>query len=296
MLFRSDRLQTDLQTVGTTFLRRSEAEEVLNRLYSYAYARGVRVVNLQAQNDASAATTPAPPYETLLYQVQVAGAVSNLIDFIAHFKEASLPAVNIVSMSALGGADQTTLTMMLQFYTSQYASGQILSVYPTPDPILPSPTPTEMPTLAVVPPTEAPPTATYTPSPVLPSPTPTNTVTATLAPTATLAADSGAATEDVVVCPGAPPTLFKPGDFAIVDFNDLGALRVLSDPNAPVTSTRTQAYDNHRLEIITGPVCANATYYWYVRNLSQDDALGWVAEGRGEDRWLCPEANPECVP
>ncbi len=100
----------------------------------------------------------------------------------------------------------------------------------------------------------------------------------------------------MIPCEGAQPTLFQPGDIAIVDFNGLGALRVLADPNGSIVSTRTQAYDNQSLEIIAGPVCANHMYYWYIRNLSQNNALGWVAEGQGDQRYLCPEDDPECVP
>ncbi len=290
-----DRVQQNLSDAGVSFLLHSEAEELLDRLYNYAYSRGVRVVDLQSQSASAAPEATAAPYEAALYQVQVAGSVSNLVDFVAHFKEASLPAVNIVSMSALSNTDPTTLTMMLQFYTSPYASGAALNGYPTPVPITPSPTPTA----TLVLPTATQPEITYTPSPIPPTPTPTNTVTIepyltpTLIPTLDTA---GALTEEVINCPGAAATLLQVGDIAVVDFNEMGALRVLADPNGPITSTRTQAYDNQRLEIITGPVCANSSYYWYVRNLSLGDSLGWVAEGRGEERWLCPEANPECVP
>lgn len=290
-----DRIQASLNEAGVSFLLHSEAEELLNRLYNYAYSRGVRVVDLQAQTDTTAAAAgAAAPYDVALYQVQVAGAVPNLIDFVAHFKEASLPAVNIVSMSALSNTDPTTLTMVLQFYTSPFASGQALNGYPTPEPITPTPTPT------LIPPTQAlTATLAMTSTPVPPTPTPTNTVTEVpyLTPTLVPTLDTAAAlSEEVINCPGAQPTLFKVGDIAVVDFNQMGALRVLADPNGPITSTRTQAYDNQRLEIITGPVCANGSYYWYVRNLSLGDALGWVAEGRGDERWLCPESNPECVP
>jgi hypothetical protein len=48
------------------------------------------------------------------------------------------------------------------------------------------------------------------------------------------------------------------------------------------------------LEIIAGPVCANNSLYWYVSNLSLGSALGWVAEGQGEQRWLCTVDDPDC--
>ena len=73
-----------------------------------------------------------------------------------------------------------------------------------------------------------------------------------------------------------------------------GALRVLSDPNGGVSNTRTQAYDNNQLEIIAGPVCANNSLYWYIRNVSLGNSLGWVAEGQDEQRWLCTVDDPDC--
>ena len=244
------------------------------------------------------------PYATHLFQLQVSGGVANLIDFISRFREASLPEINIVSMSVTQADNQGQLTMALQIVTSPYASGHALDNMPTVPPtldvtatatLLPSATPTATP----IPPTATPIPATQTP---LPSPTPTFTATftptftETIAPTftATMAETPVAATDDVIACPGTQPTRFKMGDIAVVHFTGMGALRLLSDPNGSVMSTRTQAYDKQRLEIIAGPVCANQSYYWYIRNLSQNNALGWVAEGRGEERWLCPEAEPEC--
>ncbi len=304
-----DRINEALNAAGEQFLTNGEADEVLNRLYRYAYARGVRVVNLQAQQPASATSTaPTRPYEIRQYQLQVGGGVANLIDFLAYFQDASLPSVNIVNMDVTQNADQALLTMNLVMYTSPYASGHALDPMPTPLPPTPTdpPTATPLPTLpptetpvevavvdTPVPPTETPPpsatmTASVTPSPTLPP-------SATLQPTPTRP-PSATPVATVIPCEGAQPTLFQPGDVAIVDFNGLGALRVLADPNGSIVSTRTQAYDNQSLEIIAGPVCANHMYYWYIRNLSQNNALGWVAEGQGDQRFLCPEDDPECVP
>lgn len=293
-----------LSAAGDQFLTNDEADEVLNRLYRYAYARGVRVVNLQAQQPAADASAAQPPYEIRQYQLQVGGGVANLIDFLAYFQDASLPSVNITNMDVTQNGDQALLTMNLSIYTSPYASGHALNPVPTPLPVTPTdePTatlpPTETPVeVAIVdtpiPPTETPlpsatPTATITPSPTLP-PSATLQPTPTRPPSATPAASA-------IPCDGAPPTLFEAGDIAIVHFNDLGALRVLADPNGSVAGTRTQAYDNQSLEIIAGPVCANHMYYWYIRNLSSNNAVGWVAEAQGDQRYLCPEDNPECNP
>ncbi|MDX2137654.1 MAG: hypothetical protein SF123_06130 [Chloroflexota bacterium] len=286
-------VQEDLQLASSSFLTEAEAEQVLNRLYGYAYSRGVRIVNLQAQQSARPTETAADtPYDTTIMQIQVSGGVANLIDFVAYVQEASLPSVSIETMNVARAEDRTaTLTMVLLLYTSPYASGNALSQIepPAPTPTLtetlaqsPTPTPTQVATLA----------ATLTPSPTSTAvrATPTLEPTATLTPSLT-----PTSVETAVACPGAPPTLFTVGDIAVVDFNEIGALRVFSDPSGNVLSTRTQAYDNHRLEILAGPVCVNNAFYWYVRNLSQDDALGWVAEARDSERWLCPEDIPECT-
>ncbi len=288
-------LQGRLNAAGTIFLTKGEAEQVLNRLYNYAYSRGVRVTNLQAQqtSQAQAPNATAPAYETSAYQLQVTGGVANLIDFISHFQEASLPSVNIASMTITRSGDQAIMTMGLLIYTSRYASGDALSQIPTSLPTLvptntrtPTPTPTDTPTPAETPVTQVAivPTATFTITPSLtltPTLSPTPSRTPTPAPT-------------LVNCPGAPPSQFHEGDIAIVHFEGLGALRLLSDPNGSVMGTRTQAYNNDRLEIVTGPVCGNGALYWYVRNTTRDDALGWAAEAKGSDRWMCPVSNPTC--
>ncbi len=284
-------VESTLQSVGAIFLSDSEAEQVLNRLYSYAYAKGVRIINLQAQAASATATAPAP-YRTTVYQVQMSGGISNFIDFISHFREASLPGVSIVNINIARAQTDSVLTMSLLIYTSPYASGSALTQLPTVEAITPTATPS--PTLSPSP------TATTRRSNVTPQaqPSPTSTLTPTLIPTATFtptATLSPTPLETAVTCTGAEPTMFKVGDIAIVHFNELGALRVLADPNGPIMSTRTQAYDNQRLEIVAGPVCANSSFYWYIRNLSHDDDLGWVAEGKGGERWLCPEADPECT-
>lgn len=294
-----DNAMSAMDSASTIFLTKRESEQVLDRLYAYAYSRGVRVTTLQAQQPAQEASTDAP-YETALYQLQVTGGIANLIDFVARFQEASLPSVNIVSMSIARSNDQALLTMGLLIYTSKYASGEALDGFPTPLPTLtpsntPTPTPTPTETLT---PTPTPtttiviPTATWTPSEAPPTLTPSETLTPTETLTPSLTPTPAPTRVD---CPGAPGSLFREGDIAIVHFNQLGALRLLSDPNATVLSTRTQAYDNDRLEIIAGPVCGEGKLYWYVRNTTRGNALGWSAEAEGTDRYMCPEANPECI-
>ncbi|MBK8020061.1 MAG: hypothetical protein IPK19_01235 [Chloroflexi bacterium] len=298
-----ENMEEQLSGAATAFLTRGEAEQLLDRLYAYAYSRGVRITNLQAQQAQQPQQTEETSenstsgYEIHQFQLQVAGGVANLIDFIAQFREASLPSVNIVSMTVVRQENQALLTMVLLIYTSEHASGLTLSQMVVPVAFEPSPTPTETPTVAPT----LPPTATLSPkqpTPLPPTATTVPTNTPTVIPSATFTFTPTFTPSPVmttVYCPGAMNTLFRPGDIAVVDFNDMGALRVLSDPNASVIATRTQAYDNDVLEILAGPVCANSSYYWYVRNRSSNNALGWVAEGQGDERWLCPENASECT-
>lgn len=296
-----ERIEEQLRESSTMFLTQAEAQQVLNRIYDYAYSRGVRVVNLQSQQPTPA--TPAPgaaslPYETMTLQIQVTGGVANLIDFIAHFKEASLAAVTIQNVAITRNAGETSMALTMVIYTSRYASGEVLNQLPTSTPTIAAtpdtPTPTETPS----------PTATFTATATATlTPTPSQTFTPTLSPTITLTLTEGTEpptltplpTEALIACPGAPASLFHIGDVAIVDFNDVGALRVLADPNGDIMATRTQAYDNQQLEIIAGPVCIRNSYYWYIRNVSQNNAQGWVAEATTDQRFLCPAANPECT-
>lgn len=292
-------MQEQMRESSAIFLTRAESEQVLNRIYDYAYSRGVRVINLQSQQPDPAVQSPgSPPYETTVLQLQVTGGVANLIDFIAHIREATLPGVSIQSVNVNRTEGETSLTMTIFIYTSPFASGEVLNSLPTSTPTLePTPstaTPTETPSVT--------PTVTRTPTPTatLVPPTATATFTPTLSltmtPEGTIAPTvTPSPTEPIIECPGAPESLFRVGDVAVVDFNGLGALRVMSDPNGSVNATRTQAYDNQQLEIIAGPVCARSTYYWYIRNTSLDNTLGWVAEAITEQRFLCPVSNPECT-
>lgn len=98
---------------------------------------------------------------------------------------------------------------------------------------------------------------------------------------------------DAPSCPGALSTLFRVGDTAIVDFNNNGALRIITDPFATRLSTIAQLYDNAQIELVDGPVCSNGVYYWQIFYASIN-TYGWVAEASGSDRYLCTTSNPEC--
>jgi hypothetical protein len=106
-------------------------------------------------------------------------------------------------------------------------------------------------------------------------------------------------------CPGVPPPHFKVGETAVVDFNQPdGGVRIRSIPG-PSGARLAMAYDNNRLKILDGPVCAarpegDKVWWWrvYFKARTRDskliDVWGWVPEGVANDRWLCPLSQAEC--
>jgi predicted secreted protein len=275
---------------ASSFLTDQQAETILNNLYSYADESSVLITRMQAQDTIKG---EADVYEQRSYAFQVEGAMRYLMHFIAYFREANAASVRIISMNLQGKEEFATLTMTVMVYESKFAGGDALEAAMEfqPPTIMPTPTPTETftptPTVTI--------TSTLWPTSDLYTPTPIGT------PPAPLDAPTPIPTIDAVItgeteCPGAPPTTFKPGDTVVVDFNELGALRLLTWITGGATDTLLQAYDNERLLLLTGPVCGQwlgaDTWYWYVES---NRVRGWAAEGTATDRWLCPANLPECV-
>jgi hypothetical protein len=104
---------------------------------------------------------------------------------------------------------------------------------------------------------------------------------------------SASSAPSIPECPGASPTFFVPGDTAVVDFNQGGALRIITDPFSSRIVTIAQLYDNNRVNLLEGPVCANGSYYWKIY-YGDTNAYGWIAEAQDGRPYLCPLSNPEC--
>jgi hypothetical protein len=174
--------ETRRTNVVSTFLSSAEAALILDRLYKYATATGMEIVDLQLQqpeaettdqtgNDQAAADQPAQdqPYEVQTFQLRAAGSVPQIASFLVLFKEASVPKVILKDMNiSPNEAGNTTLEMTIMLYVSPDASGQALAdlpemVLPTPVPTAPPPSP--VPTVAVV--TAALPQPTMTPVPTV---------------------------------------------------------------------------------------------------------------------------------
>jgi len=321
--------QENLNDLSGTFLTENEAEDVLDRLYSRAYARGVRILSMQAQPPQIIDETS--PFAVNVYQLQVEGPAANLIDFLAHVREALLPSIQIENINTVQNNLETIMTMNVIMYTSPYAPGTVLENLdasvaseftntPTPSPTLTAtasrtPTATLTPTVtqtATLTPTATPmPTETITPSPA-PTLTPTNLLpTATEIRTAeatfvgvtpapqTTDSSSTVGDGDQVTCDDTLPSRFTVGDVAVVDFNDIGALRVFS-VNFPEERTQTALlYDNDRVRLEDGSICILSNglplHFWRVRTLDAAEIVGWVGEGAPDEPWLCPANQPECA-
>ncbi|MBZ0296212.1 MAG: type 4a pilus biogenesis protein PilO [Anaerolineae bacterium] len=258
-----DEIQGSIDEAATGFLTDAEVDSTLTRLYGYANVNQVEITRLQAQQQTEA-ETDVTTYTTLAFRLQITGDASNLTAFLGQIAEASTPAVVIGNVNLDGTEGQSsTLTIDLQLYTSPYASGGALGDLPE---IL-------MPTLE--------PMDDANTIPVL-----DETIT-----------DPALLAVAVTECPGAPPTLFKIGDTVIVDFEDGSSLNVLERARVDQASIPllNRVYDNTQLQIMGGPVCGewkgNKLLYWYVDN---NGIKGWVGEATAQNRWLCPQSEPEC--
>jgi tetratricopeptide (TPR) repeat protein len=131
--------QARLEDAAGRFFSESQAAEVLNKLYQYADESGVEIINLQGQ--------PAPEqeekevYDAKTFQLQIEGAVSDLIAFVSRIEEASLTSFVMTNVNIAEGEELHILTMDITLYTSPYSSGT--SGQATPD-IFPTATPVSL--------------------------------------------------------------------------------------------------------------------------------------------------------
>lgn len=313
------RIGDSLKVAANSFWKERQVDSILDRLYGYAHAAGVELTQLQAQVNGQAnegrsaraeAVNVGAGYGVHVLRLQVNGATPRLMNFMARIREAAIPTISFsnVAFSSRGSGqgEGASLTFDVLVYISPHASGDVELTLPdlnTPTPVpptlTPSPTPSPVPPLPTLMPTTTPlPTTT-----AMPSFTPMPTLT--LHPTATATVPSPTPQVDVTmppaaaVCPGAAPSLFTAGDTVVVDFNGVGALRIMSWIGDNGASTLTQVYDNDRLKLLAGPTCGTwegaPVWYWYVESERQK-IRGWAGEGSPTERWMCPLDTPECVP
>jgi LysM repeat protein/tetratricopeptide (TPR) repeat protein len=117
--------QARLNQAANGFLAEDEATVVLNRLYTYAQATGVEIVNLQ-----TATTAATETYTQRNFQFQVAGSLDGLLDFMGSMGEVKLPGFFVDNVALVTEAGESAragdearrlLSMAVSIYTSPYS-------------------------------------------------------------------------------------------------------------------------------------------------------------------------------
>lgn len=257
----------NLDSAAHFLVTNQQAEEMLVKVYRHAAYTGVTVTSLQAQPPAQ---ETGSTYDTLNYRISIDGLMPNLIRFMVRIRELSIASVHFSDVSIAPADGIHTLTASLTVYHSSYADGNMMDDLPTLE--LPFYAPTPRPVL-LEPDTDESGQSTIFDEPPQPTLTP------------------------VPQCEGAPSTLFKVGDVAVVDFRTETTLNILTSPRMPDSEVQiiTRVRDGARLRIIDGPVCGlwnNAPlWYWEVE---YGGVTGWAGEAIASNRWLCPETYPNC--
>jgi LysM repeat protein/tetratricopeptide (TPR) repeat protein len=110
-----------LHDAAQVFLNESESSVVVNRLYAYAQAADVEIVNLQA---APAITTDTHSQRD--FQFQVAGEIEPLLDFLGRIEEVELSGFVIHGVNLAADQERHLLNMNVSVYTSPYSTRSVL--------------------------------------------------------------------------------------------------------------------------------------------------------------------------
>ncbi|MBC8248596.1 MAG: LysM peptidoglycan-binding domain-containing protein [Anaerolineales bacterium] len=120
--------QTKLDDAASAFFSDSQATEALNKLYQYAIESQVEITDRQI--------VPVPEeekkdsYDVGKFQLQVKGALPNLVDFVSRIEEAVFESFIITNVNITEAEEQHALSMDIALYTSPLSSGAV--VQPTP--------------------------------------------------------------------------------------------------------------------------------------------------------------------
>lgn len=109
-------------------------------------------------------------------------------------------------------------------------------------------------------------------------------------------ADDPACVGQDVTC-AVPHAQAGPGDVLVVTQQG-DDLRLMAEPAKPNTSLALVGTGD-QLEVVDGPTCVFVPQYggglWYWNVFSTADNLsGWVQDGTGAERWVCPASDPNC--
>jgi LysM repeat protein len=119
--------EATLNEAANVFLSESQAAEALNKLYQYASESGVEIINVQTQPSTE---EKKDIYDVRMFQLQVEGALSKLMDFVSRIKEAAFKSFVITNVNIAAGEELHTLTMDITLYTSPYSSGAVVQATP----------------------------------------------------------------------------------------------------------------------------------------------------------------------
>lgn len=111
-----------LNVAAQVFLDEAESTVVVNRLYTYAQAAGVEIVNLQT----------SPPIITETYsqrdfQFQVAGIPEALLDFLGRIAEVELSGFVVNNVALAPAEDGHLLSLGVSVYSSPYSMRSVLA-------------------------------------------------------------------------------------------------------------------------------------------------------------------------
>ncbi|MFW5691011.1 MAG: hypothetical protein ACOCXZ_00810 [Chloroflexota bacterium] len=281
-------VQEDRAAAATGFLSKTEADAMMEQMYTYADSGGVQITAMRAADPPDNADPTILPRSLRL---QVEGDTSGaLMRFVNTIREASVPGIAIGEVLVESDKDGSTLLMNVTLHTSSYAPGTLLANLPegiAPDPNALADVASDIEAGEPVDVTVLDPAA----DPAAPTPDPA--AVAALEPTATYPPAPVS-----LECPGAPPTLFTLGDMAVVDFDTDTSLRILGQPRLDDESVAVliHARDGDMLRLVGGPICGEwmgmPIWYWYVE---YGDFFGWAGEASDRARYMCPVDNPECA-
>jgi Bacterial SH3 domain len=97
---------------------------------------------------------------------------------------------------------------------------------------------------------------------------------------------SPAQSDNVPACPGTLPSRLSVGINAEVTTSGMAPqLSLRAQPNMSAEKAHVIAAGRD-LVILDGPVCADNSYWWYIR--SEQGFEGWAREGDNEDYWIDP--------
>jgi hypothetical protein len=293
--------EDELGSVGDMFLTEAQVNELFDRLYAYAAANNVVITNFQTYRGANS-SEENPLYQVRLFRMQVNGDAPQLMNFVVQIREATTPGVSISSVNLTGERNSSILALDIEVYTSDMASGEAFaSGAPLAD-VTMAAAGTQI-SVETVNAANSAATLTVTPQPEtgsgdVPTGQPGGLPSGETNPNAVAANPTATPAPIVPQVEGenAPPIRFEVGDWAIVDFNGQGALRVMDRVDGGASYSRAQIYDNQPLRILAGPVCGDYSganiWYWYIE---YGQIRGWVGEGPPDDPWLCTLDEPECA-